>query len=378
MKTIYLDYSSTTPIDEEVLKEMLPFLKKEYGNASSIHRLGQTAYVAIDKARKRIADFLNCSPDQIIFCGSATEANNLTLQGFLKDKNNPHIITTSIEHPAVLNVLKELKTDTTYIDPDKDGLISVEKIRKAIKPNTVLISVMYANNEIGTIQPIKEISNFLKTLKQKIYFHTDAVQAVNYLDCDVKKLNVDFLTLSGHKIYGPKGIGALYVRDKKSLKPIIFGGGQEFNLRSGTENVASIVGMGKAIELISKNRKDIKRIQQLRDRIIKEVLRIPGASINGSITKRLPNNINVSFSGIEGEGLLMLLNQKGICVSTGSACSSKELKPSHVLTALGLNPKQIHGAIRISLGRYTTKEEIDFFLKILIASVKKLKSISPY
>ncbi|MDD5221191.1 MAG: aminotransferase class V-fold PLP-dependent enzyme, partial [Candidatus Pacebacteria bacterium] len=190
--------------------------------------------------------------------------------------------------------------------------------------------------------------------------------------------NVDFLTLSGHKIYGPKGIGALYVGDKKSLKPIIFGGGQEFNLRSGTENVASIVGMGKAIELVSKNRKDIKRIQQLRDRIIKEVLRIPGASINGSITKRLPNNINVNFSGIEGEGLLMLLNQKGICVSTGSACSSKELKPSHVLTALGLNPKQIHGAIRISLGRYTTKEEIDFFLKILIASVKKLKSISPY
>jgi len=237
---------------------------------------------------------------------------------------------------------------------------------------------MYANNEIGTIQPIKEISDFLKTLKQKIYFHTDAVQAVNYLDCDVKKLNIDFLTLSGHKIYGPKGIGALYVRDKKSLQPVIFGGGQEFNLRSGTENVASIVGMGKAIELVSKHRNDIKRIQQLRDKVIEEVLRIPGATINGSIKKRLPNNINVSFSGIEGEGLLMSLNQKGICVSTGSACSSKELKPSHVLTALGLNPKQVHGAIRISLGRYTTEEEIDFFLNTLTSSIKKLKSISPY
>ncbi len=376
MKTIYLDNSSTTPLADEVLKEMLPFLKKEYGNASSIHQLGQKAYIAIDKSRKRIADFLNCSPDQIIFCDSATEANNLAIQGFLKDKKNPHIITTAIEHPSVLNVLKELKIDATYINPDKDGIISVEKIKKAIKPNTVLISIMYANNEIGTIQPIKEISDFLKTRNQKIYLHTDAVQAINYLDCDVKKINVDFLTLSAHKIYGPKGIGALYVKDKKSLKPIIYGGGQEFNLRSGTENVASIVGMGKAIELISK--KDTKRIQQLRDRIIKEASKIPGASINGSLAERLPNNINVSFSDIEGEGLLMLLNQKGICVSTGSACSSKELKPSHVLMALGLSPKQVHGAIRISLGRYTTKEEIDFFLKNLSLAVKKLKSISPY
>jgi len=372
MKTIYFDYAATTPIDPAVFKSMLPYLKNEFGNASSIHSLGQKAQIAIDKARKQTADFLHCNPEQIIFCGSATEANNIAILGLTKDKPNYHVITSKIEHPSVLNTVKQLNAEVTYLSPASDGVIRVDDVKNAIKENTILISIMYANNEIGTIQPIKEIKELIAKANHKIYFHVDAVQAANYLDCNVK--NIDLLTLSGHKIYGPKGIGILYARDIKSLKPIIYGGGQESGLRPGTENVANIVGFGTAISLI-KRQKDIKK---LRDKIIKEILKIPGAKLNGSLQNRLPNNINVSFKGIEGESLLMLLDQKGIATSTGSACSSKELKPSNVLLALGLEPKETHGSLRITLGRFTTQKEVDYLLKILPLAVKQLRSLSPY
>lgn len=388
-KKIYLDYAATTPIDKEVLKAMMPYLKKNFGNPSSLHRFGQETRFAIDQARKKIANFLNSEEEEIVFCGSATEANNLSIFGLIKaiKKNlkRPHIITTKIEHHAVLHPFEELKkegVEVSFISPKKDGIVRPKDIKKEIKKNTVFLSVMYANNEIGTIQPIEEIGKFLfklnKNRKQKIYFHTDAVQAVNYLDCDVKKLGVDLLTLSAHKIYGPKGVGVLYVKKGTPIEPIIYGGGHEFGLRSGTENVAGIVGLGKAVELVEKHKKDIQKIKLLRDYLIEKILKIPGVKLNGSRENRLPNNVNVSIEGIEGESLIIALDQEGIALSTGSACSSKELKPSHVLLAIGLSPKEAHGSLRITLGRFTTKQEIDYFLEVLPKVVKRLRKISPF
>ena len=388
-KQIYLDYAATTPIDKEVLKAMMPYLKKDFGNPSSLHRFGQITRSAIDEARRKVAKFLNCSESEIVFTGSATEANNLAIFGVVKALKNkgikPHIITTKIEHHAVLHPFEELEKEgieVSFVAPNKEGIIEVEEIQKVIKENTVFISVMYANNEIGTIQPIQKIGKLItqlnKNRKYKIYFHTDAVQAVNYLDCDVQKLKVDLLTLSAHKIYGPKGVGALFVRQGTPIEPIIYGGGHEFGLRSGTENVAGIVGLGKAIELVEKHRGDIERIKELRDKIIKEILKIPNTRLNGSKEKRLPNNINISISGVEGESLVIALDQYGIAVSTGSACSSKDLKPSHVLLAIGLSPKEAHGSLRITLGRFTTEEEVDYFLKVLPKVVKRLREISPF
>ena len=388
-KQIYLDYAATTPIDKEVLKAMMPYFKKDFGNPSSLHRFGQIARVAIDEARRKVAKFLNCQEDEVVFTGSATEANNLAIFGVvraLKKKGiKPHIITSKIEHHAVLHPFEELEKEgieVSFLAPNKEGIIEVKEIQNAIKENTVFVSVMYANNEIGTIQPIKEIGQFLakinKERKHKIYFHTDAVQAVNYLDCDVQKLKVDLLTLSAHKIYGPKGVGALFIKKGTPIKPIIYGGGHEFGLRSGTENVAGIVGLGKAIELVEKHKDDIERIKKLRDKIIEKVSKIPNTRLNGSKEKRLPNNANISISGAEGESLVIALDQHGIAVSTGSACSSKDLKPSHVLLAIGLSPKEAHGSLRITLGRFTTEEEVDYFLKVLPKVVKRLREISPF
>ena len=388
-KQIYLDYAATTPVDKEVLKAMTPYLKKDFGNPSSLHRFGQKTRSAIDEARKKVAKFLNCSESEIIFTGSATEANNLAIFGVVralkKKEIKPHIITTKIEHHAVLHPFEELKkegVEVSFIAPNKEGIVEIDDIQKAIKENTVFISIMYANNEIGTIQPIQKIGKLIarlnKNRKHKIYFHTDAVQAVNYLDCNVKELGVDLLTLSAHKIYGPKGVGALFVKQGTPIEPIIYGGGHEFGLRSGTENVAGIVGLGKAIELVEKHKNDIKRIKKLQDKIIEEVLKIPNTRLNGSREKRLPNNVNISISGVEGESLVIALDQYGIAVSTGSACSSKELKPSHVLLAIGLSPKEAHGSLRITLGRFTTEEEVDYFLKILPKVVKRLREISPF
>ncbi len=389
-KKIYLDYAATTPLALEVLREMLPYLKKDFGNPSSIHTLGQIAQEGLDKARERVANFLNCSISEIFFTGSATEANNLAIFGLIKSSQKrgvkPHIITTQIEHHAVLEPCKELKkqgVEITYLEVNKEGLVKISALEKAIKENTVLVSIIYANNEIGTIQPIVEIGKLLQItnskLKTKIYFHTDAVQAVNYLDCDVEKLGVDLLTLSAHKIYGPKGVGALYIKQGSPISPLIYGGGHESGLRSGTENVAGIAGLGKAIEEIEKSKKDIKRIEKLRNKLIDNILKnIPKAKLNGSREHRLANNVNVSIPGAEGESMVIALDQKGIAVSTGSACSSRSLKPSHVLLALGLLPKEAHGSLRFSLGKYTQEEDINKVLAVLPKIVQRLRKISPF
>lgn len=389
-KKIYLDYAATTPLAPEVLREMLPYLKKDFGNPSSIHSFGQIAQEGLDKARERVASFLNCSVSEIFFTGSATEANNLAIQGLIKASQKreikPHILTTQIEHHAVLEPCKELEkqgVEITYLGVDKEGLVKISALEKAIRQNTVLVSIIYANNEIGTIQPIAEIGKLLQTihykLQTKIYFQTDAVQAVNYLDCDVEKLGVDLLTLSAHKIYGPKGVGALYIKQGTPISPLIYGGGQESGLRSGTENVAGIVGLGKAIKEVEKSKKDIKRIEKLRNKLIDGILKnIPQAKLNGSRECRLPNNVNVSIPGAEGESMVIALDQEGIAVSTGSACSSRSLEPSHVLLALGLSPKEAHGSLRFSLGKYTREEEINKVLEVLPKIVQRLRKISGY
>jgi cysteine desulfurase len=388
---IYLDYAATTPIDPRVLKVMMPYLKKEFGNPSSIHYFGQKGQEAIDNARAEMAKFLNCLESEIIFTGSATEANNLAILGTvnaLKSKvETPHIITTQIEHPAVLEPFRFLEkrgAEVTYLPVSKEGIVNFFEIEKAIKKNTVLISIIYANNEVGSVQAIKEISKIVANYRvqndaSKILFHTDAVQAINYLNCDIKELGVDLLTFSAHKIYGPKGVGGLFVKEGSNLTPLIFGGGQENGKRPGTENVAGIVGLGEAIKLVKKEKPKIKKIIKLRNKIIKEVLRIiPGAKINGSLEKRLPNNINFTFPGAEGESIVMALDQEGIAVSTGSACSSKKLEPSFVLMALGLAEKDAHCSLRISLGRYTSPKEVEQFLKILPKTIQKLRIISGY
>ncbi len=391
-KNIYLDYAATTPIEPKVLKKMLVFLKNNFGNPSSIHSFGQEAKTAIEEAREKIASSLNCSSSEVFFTGSATEANNIAILGIVRAAKrqgikNPHIIVSQIEHHAVLEPCRQLEkegAETTYLPVDKKGLVNLSDIKKAIKKNTVLISVMYANNEIGSIQPIGQISQLIgqaeHSIGHKIYFHTDAVQAFNYLNCDVKKLGVDLLTLSGHKIYGPKGIGALYVRQNTPLEPVIFGGGQEQGLRPGTENTASIIGFAEAVQIAAQEReKEAKRIKPLRDKLIKGLLqKIPGAKLNGPQESRLPNNVNVSIPGIEGESMLISLDQEGIAASTGSACSSRSLRPSHVLLAIGLTPEQAHGSLRFSLGKYTTRQDIEKVLAVLPKIVKRLREISPF
>jgi cysteine desulfurase len=389
-KIIYLDYAATTPIDPKVSKAMLPYLKGDYGNPSSIHYLGQRAKEAIEESRQKLADFLGCSSAEIVFTGSATEANNLAIFGLIKPylskEKKRHIVTTQIEHHAVLEPCKELEDQgvaVTYLPVDKEGLVNIDDVKKTIMPETVLVSIMYANNEVGTIQPIAEIGRLLKEksqkLKTKIFFHTDAVQAVNYLDCNVDRLGVDLLTLSSHKIYGPKGIGALFIRKGVPITPIIYGGGQENNLRSGTENVAGIVGFGAAIEQVKRRRSQVRIIKKLRDKLIGRILKdIPNSKLNGSLEKRLPNNVNFSFKGAEGEAIVIALDQRGIAVSTGSACSSRSLEPSHVLMALGLSEEEAHTSLRISLGRFTAEKEIDKFLKVLPIIVDRLRKISGF
>lgn len=390
MHRIYLDYAATTPVVREVLEEMLPYLKEEYGNPSSIHQAGQTSRAAIDISRERLADFLNCSLSEVVFTGSATESDNIAILGvadfFLKKGKKVHIITTKIEHPAVLESCRALEKwglEVDYCVSDKEGLVEVKEIEKLIKDNTVLVSVIYANNEIGTIQPIVEIGKLLEmvnqTRGQKIYFHTDAVQAVNYLPCDVKELGVDLLTLSAHKIYGPKGVGVLYVKRGTDMEPIMYGGHQESALRPGTENTAHIVGLGRAIKEVEKSKSQNIKILKYRDKLIDGILaKIPGSRLNGSKDRRLPNNINVSFDGAEGEALVIALDQEGIATSTGSACSSGSLEPSHVLLALGLSHIQAHGSLRMTLGRGTTEKEIDKVLDVLPKVVKRLREISGY
>ncbi len=395
-KRIYLDYASTTPIDPKVFRTLLPFLKDNFGNPSSVHYFGQKAQVAIDIAREKIAKFLGCSSEEIVFTGSATEANNLIIKGltsyFLPQTSNfrPHIITSQIEHKAVLEPCKALGekgVEITYLPVNDQGLIQISRLAKKIKENTVLVSTMYANNEIGVIQPIVEIGKLLKNINrikekskvQKTYFHTDAVQAINWLDCKVERLGVDLLTLSGHKIYGPKGIGALYIKKGTPIEAQIRGGGQEQGLRSGTENVSAIVGLGAAIAKVKSQKSKVKSIRRLRNKLIKETLRnIPDVKLNTPLQNSLPNIVNFSFKGAEGEAIVIALDQEGICVSTGSACAAKSLEPSHVLLALGLSEEEAHTSVRFSLGRYTTEKEINYVLKVLPEVIAKLRKISGY
>ncbi len=382
MEKIYLDNAATTQIDKKVFEAMKPYLTDNYGNASSIHTFGQEGRASIDNARETVAGFLNCQPKEVIFTGSATEADNMVILG-IKAK---HIITSQIEHPAVLEACKHLEAkgvEVTYLPVNNEGTVEVGAVEQAIKAETGLVSIMYANNEVGTIQPIKEIGEMLKCVnsgrENKIYFHTDAVQAVNYLDCDVQELGVDLLTLSAHKIYGPKGIGALYVRYGTEIEPIIFGGHQEKGLRPGTESVANIAGLAKAVELVKGNEKDNERILELRNKLINNILeKAPEAKLNGSRENRLPNNINFSFKGAEGEAMVIALDQEGIATSTGSACSSGSLSPSYVLLALGLSQNEAHGSLRLTLGIQTTEKEINKVLEVLPEIVKRLREISGY
>jgi cysteine desulfurase len=385
---IYLDNASTTAVDKNVLKRMIPFFNEKYGNPSSIHYLGQEALEAVDESKEIISKFLNCRAEEVFFTSSATESNNLAIKGILEGLDfKPHIITSLIEHPSVMEVCKYLeeigKAEVSYIRPNKEGIVSVEDIKKEIKDNTVLVSIMYANNEIGTIQNISEIGKLIKETntnrKNGIIFHTDAVQAGAYLNCDVQELGVDLLTLSGHKMYGPKGVSILFIKEGTKIKPVTHGGGQEMGLRSGTYNVPLIVGMGAAVEEIEKNKDRILEMKKLRDYLIDQIeKKIELVSLNGSKEQRLPNNVNFNFKGVEGESIVISLNQEGIMTSSGSACASKKLKASGVLLAIGIKQEDAHGSLRITLGRYTTKKEIDSFLKVLPKIIKRLRTISSF
>lgn len=389
MKKIYLDYAATTPVDKEVFKEMTPYFSEKFGNPMSVHSFGQEASTAVDDSRTYVAKFLNCTQSEVIFTSGATESNNLTIKGILKSyfrqnkKQKPHIITTSFEHHCVLDTCKMIEregvADVTYSPVNSDGVVKLEDVKKAITENTILISVMYVNNEIGTLQPISEIGGLIKELnkirKGKILFHTDATQGVNYFETDVEKLGVDLLSFSGHKIYGPKGVGVLYVKKGTPIKRIQDGGDQEYKMRSGTHNVPGIVGIGKAVSLVEKQK--IEEIKDLRDYLIEKILKeIPDSYLNGSKEKRSPNNANFRFDNIEGEGLLLSLDMEGIAASTGSACSSGALEPSHVLLALGLKHEQAHGSLRITIGKYTTKDEIDTVIEKVKETVERLRQIS--
>jgi len=394
---VYLDYAATSPVKKEVLEAMMPYLVSGFGNPSSIHEWGRIARGAVDEARESVANFLGTSASEIIFTSGGTEADNLAIKGLVlpfiyQDKSKPHIITSQFEHHAVLNTCKQLEkngAEVTYLKPNRDGLINIESVEKAIKSNTVLVSIMYVNNEIGTVQPIREIGKMIERVNggkrsadsgQRVYFHTDAVQASQYQNVNVDHLHVDLLTISGHKIGSPKGIGALYVRKGTPLMSMMHGGEQEFRLRAGTENVAGIVATGKAVEVLRKENFEIrgKRISELRDYFIENVLKeIPETELNGSKEFRNPNNANFYFKYIEGESILLNLDLVGIAASSGSACTSLSLQPSHVLMSVYDSPERAHGSIRFTLGEVTTKEEIDYTVEKLREIVKKLREMSP-
>lgn len=379
---IYLDNSATTPLNKEVLKEMEPYFNEYFGNPSTLYSLGQKSKQALEEARKRVADAVNAKPEEIIFTSGGSESDNLAIKGFVfknKEKGK-HIITSEIEHPAVketLSFLESLGFEVTYLPVYENGIVKVEDLEKAIRDDTILITIMHANNEIGTIQPIAEIGKIAR--KKGIAFHTDAVQTFGKIPVDVEELNVDMLSLSSHKIYGPKGVGALYLRKNTKIIPQIHGGGQERGLRSGTENIPGIVGFGKAAEMASENlEKDYNHLIQIRDGIIDKVLfEIPKSYLNGDREERLPNIINFRFSAIEGESLILLLDAKGINSSTGSACSSKNLKASPILKALGLDDVDVHGSLRLSIGLENSVEDVDTVAEAIRESVETLRKMSP-
>ena len=381
-KRIYADNAATTKVAPEVVDAMLPYFTETYGNPSSIYNEGRTARVAVEKAREQVAKAIGASPKEIYFTGSGSEADNWALRSTARalSKKGNHIITSAVEHHAVLHTCQDLEKqgfEVTYLPVDKYGMVSPDDVKAAIKDTTIMISIMFANNEIGTIMPIAEIGKIAK--EAGVVFHTDAVQAVGNVEIDVKAMNIDMLSLTAHKFHGPKGCGALYVRQGVKLMSFITGGAQERMRRAGTENVPGIVGLGKAIELATANIKEKQeKLIALRDRYIKKVLEtVPYSRLNGHPTERLAGNANISFEYIEGEGLLLSLDQKGIAASSGSACTSGSLDPSHVLLAIGLKHEQAHGSLRTSFGEDTTVEDIDYMVDAIAEIVARLRSMSP-
>ena len=382
MKRIYLDYNATTPVRPEVLEALLPFYREQFGNPSSVHWAGRQVSGAMEKAREQVAVMLNCSPAEIVFLSCGTEADNMALKGTvdaLKDKGN-HIITTAVEHPAILETCRYLEKTgcrVTYLPVDGDGMLDLGELERAITPETILISVMWANNETGTIFPIDRIGAIAKG--RGVRFHTDAVQAVGKLEVDVQRANIDLLALSGHKLGAPKGVGVLYVRRGTRLTTFMHGGHQERNRRAGTHNVAGIVGLGKACELAMAEREaTAARVKELRDRLERGLFeRVPQIKLNGHPSERLPNTLNISFAWIEGESLLLNLDMKGIAASSGSACTSGSLEPSHVLGAMCVEVTLAHSSTRFSLGPDTTAEDVDYVLEVLPPIVQRLRDMSP-
>ena len=383
MKTnIYFDNAATTPVRKEVYDEILPYFMQYYGNASSVYTIARESKKALEKAREQVAKALNANIDEIYFTAGGSESDNFALKGIAEamGKKGKHIITTQIEHHAILHTCEYLQQrgfEITYLPVDEYGKISLEELKNAIRKDTILISVMFANNEIGTIQPIKEIGAIAK--EKGVYFHTDAVQAVGHVKIDVKEMNIDLLSLSGHKICAPKGIGAIYIKKGVAINPLIHGGAQEKRRRAGTENIAGIVGLGKAIELANEEiEQNVTKVSALRDKLINGILeKIPYSKLNGHPTDRLPGNCNISFEFIEGESMLLLLDSKGIAASSGSACTSGSLDPSHVLLAIGLPHEKAHGSLRMTLEHYNTEKEVDIVLEELPAIVSKLRDMSP-
>ena len=386
-RRIYLDHSSTTYLDPRVKAVMEPYWIEKFGNASSIYEEGREAKKAISDARLKVASVLNARPDEIVFIAGGTESDNLAILGAARKIGKGHIITTKIEHHAVLHAFEKLVKEgfeADYVDVDKDGIVDLKQFKAALKPETVLVSIMYANNEIGTVQPITEISKIIRNFRNSKHLaafpllHTDAVQAPSYLDLNVDKLGVDLLTLNASKIYGPKGIGCLYVKRGIKLEPLIYGGGQESGLRSGTENIPAIAGFAEALELAQKEREnESERLKKIRDYFIEQILKkIPDTVLNGSQENRLPNNVNVSFLNVEGESIVLYLDAKGVSCSTGSACNSASLEPSHVIRALKRSHEYANGSVRFTTGKITKKSDIDYVLKVLPDIVKKLRGIS--
>jgi cysteine desulfurase len=382
MRRIYFDNNATTAVDPQVFEAMKPFFLEDFGNASSIHAFGQKARAVLEQARRQVADLVGAQPQEIVFTSGGTESDNTALRGvasYLRARGN-HIITSAIEHPAILRTCEQLEKEgfeVTYVPAGKDGVVKLDVLETAIKDHTILISVMYVNNETGTIQPLARIAELARN--RKIVFHTDGVQAVGKIPVDVKQLGIDLLSLSSHKLHGPKGIGALYVRRGVRFNPLLLGGPHERSRRAGTENVPGVIGLGKACELAGQNLTDFDtRVRGLRDRLENTVLeKIPDSSVNGSRTQRAPHVTNLSFRGTEGEALLISLDFQGIAVSTGSACSSGSLEPSHVLRALGIPSDLIHGSIRFSLSRMNTDEDVDHLLDVLPKTIARIREMSP-
>jgi cysteine desulfurase len=380
---IYLDYAATTPLDPRVLEAMMPYLTEKFGNPNSIHAFGREARKAVDEAREKIAALLNCRPSELVFTSGGTESDNLALRGVAaayRQKGN-HIVTTAIEHHAVLHTCRALQDEgfeVTYLPVDEHGLVAPEQVAEAITDRTILVSIMHANNEIGTMEPLADIVRAVKEKRPDVLVHTDAVQTVGHIPVDVEALGVDLLSFAAHKFYGPKGVGGLFVRRGVKLVPQLTGGGQERNRRSGTENVAGIVGMARALEIaVAEMPREIPRLQTLRDELINGVLaQIPDSRLNGHPTQRLPHNANFSFLGVEGEALLLQLDLHGIAASSGSACTSGSLEPSHVLLALGLSREWALGSLRLTLGRFTTCQHLERVLAVLPSIVEKLRALT--